>query len=119
MSESALSLRGAKGEPPQYFENEEVGKVLAMVMALAGEFCVMRDRLDTIERLLESGKPVSRDAIEAYVPSAEVRQQRDAWRQEFLAIVLRVLHAEKEALAQAAEAANDSYDSIVAQVESN
>lgn len=98
MSDTQLP-RGARGEPPRYFDDAEVGKVLSMVVALAGEMAVMRDRLDTVERLLDSGEPVTREAIERYAPDEAVRTERDAWRQQFLSIVFRTLHAERERLA--------------------
>ena len=50
--------RKARGERPYFFADPNVDKVIAMVMGLAGEVAVMRDRLDTLERLLErSSKP--------------------------------------------------------------
>lgn len=97
MNETSLP-RGAKGEPPQYFDDSDVGKVLSMVVALAGEVAVMRDRLDTVERLLDAGEPVTREALERYRPAEPVRAERDAWRQEFLSIVFRVLHEERDRL---------------------
>lgn len=99
MSEARLP-RGAKGEAPQYFDEPEVGGVLAMVVALTGELAVMRDRLDTVERLLDTGEPVSREAIARYAPSEAVRAERDAWRQQLLAIVFRGVHEERERLAR-------------------
>ncbi|MBW4504596.1 MAG: hypothetical protein KME57_34885 [Scytonema hyalinum WJT4-NPBG1] len=44
----------AKGKRPVYFEDPQTDKVLAIVMALIGEVSVLRERLDTIERLLEA-----------------------------------------------------------------
>jgi hypothetical protein len=113
MSETQLP-RGAKGEPPRYFDDPEVGKVLSMVVALAGEMAVMRDRLDTVERLLAAGEPVTRESIERYAPSEGVRTERDAWRQQFLSIVFRVLHEERERLAR--EPA-PGYEDVVQRVE--
>lgn len=113
MSEMQLP-HAAKGEPPRYFDDPEVGKVLSMVVALAGEMAVMRDRLDTVERLLDTGEPVTRDAIERYAPSEAVRAERDAWRQQFLSIVFRTLHDERERLAR--EPA-PRYDEVVRSVE--
>lgn len=95
MTDAPLPL-GAKGERPKYFDDAEVGKVLSMVVALAGEMAVMRDRLDTVERLLDSGELVTRAAIERFAPDEKVRTERDAWRQEFLAQVFRVIHEERE-----------------------
>lgn len=113
MSETPLP-RGATGEPPRYFEDPEVGKVLAMVVALAGEMAVMRDRLDTVERLLDTGEPVTRESIERYAPTETVRSERDAWRQQFLSIVFRTLHEERERLARQAA---PHYAEVVRQVE--
>ena len=36
---------------PAFFDDPAVDKLLAMNMALLGEICVLRDRLDTHERL--------------------------------------------------------------------
>ena len=46
----------AKGERPRYFEDPAIDKVLSITLALAGEVAVLRDRVDTIERLSEAGQ---------------------------------------------------------------
>jgi hypothetical protein len=109
MSEPRLPL-GATGEPPRYFDDTEVGHVLSMVVALAGEVAVMRDRLDTVERLLEGGRPVTREAIDGFLPDERVRADREAWRQQFLTALFRTLHAERERLATAPPT---PYDAVV------
>jgi hypothetical protein len=43
--------RKAKGKRPVYFNDPENDKLLAITMAVAGELSVLRERLDTIERL--------------------------------------------------------------------
>lgn len=88
--------RKAKGKRPSFFENPEVDRVLAIVMAVAGEVSVLRDRLDTMERLLDSRGVLSRDDIEAYRPDDAVEEERQAWRSEYLERVLRVVHHELE-----------------------
>lgn len=108
------ALRGAKGEPPRYFDDPEIGKVLAMVMALTGEVAVLRDRLDTVERLLDAGLPVTRAAIEGYLPSEAVRSERDAWRQQYLSMVFRVIHEERDRLSKAPA---EPYTAVVRDVE--
>ncbi len=106
--------RGAKGEPPQYFDDPEVGKVRSMVLALAGEMAVMRDRLDTVERLLDAGQPVTREALASFAPDEVVRGERDGWRQQFLSIVFRGLHEERGRIAGVA---NRKYEEIVRSAE--
>ena len=116
MNERIELQKKAKGTRPQYFADPAIDKVLSITMALAGEVAVMRDRMDSMERLLEQGQPLSRAAIDAFLPDAKVRAERDAWREEFLGNVLRIVHQEREELAKSAEA-SDSYDDAIKLVE--
>jgi hypothetical protein len=93
----------AKGERPRYFEDPAIDKVLSITLALAGEVAVLRDRIDTIERLGEAGQPISRAAVDSYQPDETVRAERDAWRDTFLSVVLRTVHQELEDLERKAE----------------
>jgi len=106
--------RKARGERPYFFADPNVDKVIAMVMGLAGEVAVMRDRLDTLERLLERTGGLQRAEIEQYRPDARVTAERSAWREAFLAEVLRIVEIEVEALATGDQA---PYDAAIALVE--
>jgi len=108
--------KGAKGERPRYFADPGIDKVLSMTMALTGEVAVMRDRLDSLERLLEADQPVSREALDGYVPDDATRAERDHWRARFLEIVLRAVHQEREALERRLN--ERSYSSVIEAVES-
>lgn len=100
--QSAVKLQlKARGQRPAYFADPAIDQVLSITLALAGEVAVLRDRLDTVERMLENGVPVTRAAIAAHVPDAVVRAERDAWRECFLDVVLRAVHQEREALERA------------------
>lgn len=94
-----LKLAGAKpkGKRPFFLKNTDTEKVLAVTMAVAQELAVMRERLDTVERLLES-KGITQDDIENYAPSKEQAEQRGAWTQEYLARILRIYQQEIEGL---------------------
>ncbi|WP_195908593.1 hypothetical protein [Novosphingobium sp. Gsoil 351] len=117
MSDAGRLQLKAKGQRPQYFDDPAIDKVLAITLALAGETAVLHDRVDTIERLLEQGVPVTRAAIDAYQPDAATREERDSWRDQFLDNVLRIIHQEREELAlRAGEQA--PYDDAVILVES-
>jgi hypothetical protein len=105
----------AKGERPRYFEDPAVEKVLSITMALAGEVAVLRDRIDTIERLAEAGAPISRSAVDNYQPDEQVRNERDAWRETFLSVVLRIVHQELEDLERKVDA--QPYESAIDTVE--
>lgn len=107
--------RKASGPRPEYFEDPAIDKVLSMALALAGEVAVMRDRIDTLERLLAKGGKVSPEIIDAYEPSIEAKQSREAWREQFLDIIMRRIHQEKESLE--AMTVTHTYDKLVEQVE--
>ncbi|MEM1019091.1 MAG: hypothetical protein ACFBZ9_07235 [Sphingomonadales bacterium] len=116
MSDKIELQKKARGQRPEYFEDPAIDKVLSITMALAGEMAVMRDRLDTVERLLEAGDPVTRESINSYQPDVSVRDERDAWRESFLDIVLRRVHQEREELEAEAETAK-TYDEAINLVE--
>ena len=68
--------RVAKGPRPYFFDDANVDKLLAMIMALAGEVSVLRERLDTHERLAKTQTWADTDNIEAYEPAAEIKLER-------------------------------------------
>jgi hypothetical protein len=105
----------AKGERPRYFDDPAIDKVLSITLALAGEVAVLHDRVDTIERLAEAGRPISRAAVDGYQPDEQVRTERDAWRETFLSVVLRTVHQELEDLERKAD--QQPYDDAVRMVE--
>ena len=117
MSDQVRLQRKAKGERPRYFSDPAIDKLISITMALAGETAVLHDRLDTIERLLEGGEPITRAAIDGYLPDQTVRAERDAWREAFLANVLRIVHEEREELQRSASDMR-SYEEAVQLVES-
>lgn len=95
-----LKLAGAKakGKRPYFFEDPDVERVLSITMAVAGELAVVRQRLDTIERLLDEKGVVTREDVETYVPDSEAAVERGRWTEEYLARVLRIVQQETEAI---------------------
>jgi hypothetical protein len=89
--------RKAKGQRPVYLQDATVDKLLSMVVALAGEVTVLRERLDTVERLVDASGEL-RHRVDSYRPSAEVIVERDAWRARFLDTVLVSIRQEYEEL---------------------
>lgn len=81
----------AKGKRPVYLDNTDNDKLLAIVMALAGEVSVLRERLDTIEKLAVAKGIISPDEIENYQPDAKVNEEREQWRADYITRILRVL----------------------------
>lgn len=98
--ESVSLPRKPRGERPQYFQDPAIDKVLSIAMNLAGEVAVLRERVDTLERLLGQHTPVNKAMVDEYRPSPEVLAEREEWKQTFLDIVLRSVHQELEGLQQ-------------------
>ena len=82
--------RHTKGKRPGFFEDPAIDQVMTFVLELATELAVVRERLDTVECLLDEHGSVNREQIEAYEPSPEVEQQRKQWLEEYFARVLRM-----------------------------
>ena len=72
----------------QFLGDPMLDPVMKVVMALARELYVTRDRLGVIERILESKGTLTRDDIEQYVPDpateSEIHQARDAFIERLL-----------------------------------
>jgi hypothetical protein len=93
-----LSGSKSKGRRPYFFDDPAVERVLNITMAVAGEVAVMRERMDTIERLLEAKGLLTRAEIEAFEPDAAAAEQRQQWHAEYIARILRIVQQELEAL---------------------
>lgn len=98
--EDVIRLAGAKakGKRPYFFHDPDVERVLSIVMAVAGEVAVLRQRLDTIEALLEASGSVSKADIENFEPTPAQQAERGRWTQEYIARILRIVQQEIEAL---------------------
>ena len=93
----------AKGKRPAYFEDPAIDRTLSIVMALVGEVSVMRERLDTVERLLDAKGTVSRADIESYAPDRLAGKERGLIIKDYIARVMRGVQQDMEALEQLAE----------------
>ncbi len=93
-----LAGQRAKGRRPAYFDDPAIDRLVSMVMALAGEVAVGRERLDTIERLLEAKGTLDRADIEAFRPDRTAGRERGLMTREFVARVLRGVQQDMESL---------------------
>tara|TARA_B100000686_G_scaffold336359_1_gene406135 strand:+ start:47 stop:613 length:567 start_codon:yes stop_codon:yes gene_type:complete len=107
-------IRTAKGRRPYFFDDPNIDKLLAMIMALAGEVSVMRERLDTHERLATKKKFASHQAIEDYDPDNIAEAFRSQWRSEFIARVLRIVQVELDQISR--EDGDKEYEKIIDEV---
>ena len=95
---NVLANSKAKGERPYFFDDPAVERVLSITMAVATEVAVLRERMDTIERLMESGTPATKAAIDAYKPDDQAGKERQEWHAAYIARILRIIHQELQAL---------------------
>jgi hypothetical protein len=79
-----------------FFPDPNIDRVLGVVMELAAEVYVLRDRLHTVEDLLERGGTLHRADLDAYQPTDEERARRLAERDALIARILAPMTAESE-----------------------
>ena len=90
--------RAAKGRRPQYFQDPAVDKLHLMVMALIEELSVTRDRLDTVERLIEKHGLFDVGEIEDYFPDFKADAERTQRRIAYIRRVMKGITDEIENL---------------------
>ena len=96
-----------KGKRPQYFDDPAQDRMLSILMAVAGEVSVLRERLDTVERLLDAKGTISRADIEAYVPDRQAGADRGLRTKEYIARILRGVQQDMESLAEQGPSVED------------
>ncbi len=79
-------------------------RLLAMVAALTAEVAIVRERLDTVERLTEAAGVLTRDAIETFAPNPAQSVEREGIRKRIIAKIFRPLR--DDAAREAAEHRN-------------
>lgn len=94
----ARLLRTAKGKKPQYFQDPAVDKLLAMVLTLTQELSVTRDRVDTLERLIEQHGLFDQADVDCYELPEEAMFARSQSRSAYIARVLKAIQDEADAL---------------------
>lgn len=88
--------RVAKGKKPIYLDERSIDNLMAMIMTLTQEISVLRDRIDTIEKLLENNKAISLEDIETFEPDDSLIKERKERRQMLLKRVLLPIDKELE-----------------------
>jgi hypothetical protein len=71
------------------FDDPAVDQLYAAYVALATELSVAFERIDTLERLLETQSGLSREAIRDYQPNESVSAERQQHRAELAERLLR------------------------------
>jgi hypothetical protein len=73
--------RVARGKRPLLFPDGTGDVFMSMITALTTEMMVMRDRLDTVERIAAAKGLILKDEIESYRPDEQAAAERAAARQ--------------------------------------
>lgn len=80
----------AKGKRSSFFENKEVDQVMTFIVGLLNELMVTRDRVDTLERLLDERGILPQQDVEDFMPDEEQTAAKAAFKKEILKNVLRM-----------------------------
>jgi hypothetical protein len=92
---SDRSLPGhTRNARPQFFEDPAIDKVMSVVLALAQEVSVLRDRLDSVERLLDENGTLTCQDLESYRPDAAAEAARAERRADYLQRLFRAIRHE-------------------------
>ncbi len=82
--------RQTLGKRPHFFADPALDQMMTFLIELTTEVAVMRERLDTVERLLERDGKVTRASIESFMADATCESERAAWRDAYLKRVMRM-----------------------------
>lgn len=109
---SQMANAKSQGKRPDYFSDPMAEHSFSITMALMAELAVARERIDTLERVLEAKGLLSKDDIDTYIPDQEAAQTRQLAQAEYSARVLRSLQQEVEAMS----GNNKSMDEMAAEL---
>ncbi|HSN73026.1 MAG TPA: hypothetical protein VLT59_16030 [Steroidobacteraceae bacterium] len=86
-----LAAQPARGKRPQFVTDPVVDRLLSMTLGLVTELAVARERIDTLERVLERRGLLDRNEIEGYKPDDVAADERGKLQEQYLAQVFRAL----------------------------
>ena len=96
-----MRARIPTGERPTFFPDPAVDQLWWVMLAMLGEISVLRDRLDTHERLAERHGFYALADVESFDPTAEEEQARTVERKALVERTLRSITIEVEAARRA------------------
>jgi hypothetical protein len=85
-------------ERQTYFNETDVDRLMAVVLALVSEVASLRERVDTHERIGGHGELPTVERVEAYLPDPPTEEAREAWRDAYIRRLFRVITEDVEAL---------------------
>lgn len=112
--ETLHTIRDARGKRPQFYEADGMDHVMGMIMVLANEMSVLRDRLDSAERVARANGLDLVAGIEALVLDQDALEEREARRQDFLGRLFYPMR--KEANEAAAKETDAAYSATISSI---
>ncbi|MFK7958298.1 MAG: hypothetical protein AB8B96_19550 [Lysobacterales bacterium] len=101
----------ARGQKPQFHADPAIDDLMGMVVALTGEVAVLRERLDTHERLSASGEAFSAHQVDGFEPDSQSQIVRNQMRETLIKRVFR------PAMARETLSAAETHASVVDEIE--
>lgn len=108
------TIRHARGKRPEFYDTPGLDHAMSMIMVLANELSVLRDRLDSAERVAKASGLDLAAGIETLVLDQAALEEREERRQDFLSrlFYLQLKDADEAAQAQTAEGFNQTIAEI-------
>jgi len=88
----------ASGRRPAFFDEPGMDQLLSMVLELAAELWVVRERVFLLEAVLTQQGVAAADAIESYLPTDAEKAVLAKMRAEATANIFRTLNREHKAV---------------------
>jgi hypothetical protein len=114
MQDRPQIIRDARGKRPAFYETPGMDHAMSMIMVLANEMSVLRDRLDSAERVAKANGMDLAAGIEALELDQQALEERETRRQDFLGRLFYMMRKE------AGEAAKDesaaSYNATIEEI---
>jgi hypothetical protein len=107
-SQSTRPRKAMGPERPKYFNDTDIDRVMAILLALVSEVAAIRERLDTHERIGSGGAPPALEKVEAFAPDAATESAREIWRDAYIRRLFRVITEDVESLGRAAGTAAEA-----------
>jgi hypothetical protein len=98
MTDAPKIPKTVRGKRPEFHDNASIDRAIAMMLTLAQEVSVLRDRVDTLEQLGTQAGWLKPGAADRYAPPPEVKAAREARREAYLDRLFYILREELEDL---------------------
>ncbi len=110
-------IRHARGKRPEFYDTPGLDQAMSMIMVLANEMSVLRDRLDSAERVAQASGLDLAAGIETLELDQAALEEREERRQDFLRrlFYLQLKDADEAAQAQTAEGFTAAIEEIALQ----